>query len=154
MERCSSFHYDFLYLYARYGSPIVAQRVANFSLDAMIYLHANEFTPAESERKLGILLWPDWHYGVMTMYGTHLAINHLVGSNGFHIQLGNRYLDQWTTLHDQKDLELNQRIHLHCWHSEEDFSKFLFKANRYDNLNPQSFVNDRSAYGYVSSYFL
>ncbi|CAF4148840.1 unnamed protein product [Rotaria sordida] len=39
-----------------YGSPRVAQRIANFTLEAMLYLSINEFTQPERERKLGILV--------------------------------------------------------------------------------------------------
>ncbi|CAF4130963.1 unnamed protein product, partial [Rotaria sp. Silwood1] len=38
-----------------YGPPRVAQRIANFSLEAMLYLSMNEFTRAEQQRKLGVL---------------------------------------------------------------------------------------------------
>lgn len=38
----------------RYGSPRLAQRLANFTLKAMIHLSINEFCGAEKEEKFGI----------------------------------------------------------------------------------------------------
>lgn len=40
----------------RYGPPEVAQRIANFSLEAMIYLAINEFTTPEKQGRLGNLV--------------------------------------------------------------------------------------------------
>jgi hypothetical protein len=40
----------------RYGQPKMVQRVANFTLEAMVYLSKNEFTRPERERKLGVLV--------------------------------------------------------------------------------------------------
>jgi hypothetical protein len=39
-----------------YGSPQIAQRIANFSLEAMLYLAINEFTIPERQDKLGVLV--------------------------------------------------------------------------------------------------
>ena len=116
----------------------------------MLYLYNHEFTSIEKQRKLGVLLWPEWHYGVLSMYGTHLAINHLVSSNEYHFERADRFLDQSTTNQDQNDLDHHKRLHLHCWHTEKPFSKFQFKANKYDTIDPKTLINDRSAQGYVS----
>ena len=40
----------------RYGPPKVAQRIANLSLEAMIYLAKNEFTSVEKQGRLGVLV--------------------------------------------------------------------------------------------------
>lgn len=51
------FHSICIYpLSIRYGRPHIAQRVANFSLEAMIYLSMYEFTDAERQGRLGILV--------------------------------------------------------------------------------------------------
>ncbi len=44
------------YFSFRYGPPEVAQRIANFSLEAMIYLAINEFTTPEKQGRLGNLV--------------------------------------------------------------------------------------------------
>ncbi|CAF4300449.1 unnamed protein product, partial [Adineta steineri] len=52
--------------------------MANYTIQGMIHLVTNEFTTPERERKLGVMLWPEWHFGVLLLYGGHLAINHLI----------------------------------------------------------------------------
>ncbi|CAF3733049.1 unnamed protein product [Rotaria sp. Silwood1] len=132
-----------------YGSPYVAQRIANLTLDAMVHLSMNEFCTAEREQKLSTLLWPDWHYGVLSMYGTHLAVNHLINSEKLDIQNGSELLDQSTTNNDKNDIEKNNRLHLHCWHTDAPFSKFQFKAKKYDHIPPHILINDSSSQSYA-----
>lgn len=136
---------------SRYASPDLVYRISNFTLDAMLYLSTNEFTPVERQQKLAALLWPDWHYGVLSMYGSHLAINHLLVSDRIHVENGDQLLDQPTTNSRPNDIELHHRLHLHCWHTDEQFSKFQFKANQYNHIDPSTLINDHSPRGYVSS---
>jgi hypothetical protein len=116
----------------------------------MLHLSLNEFCRVEREQKLGALLWPDWHYGVLSMYGTHLAVNHLVNGEKLDIQKADQLLDQSTTNKNPDDIEKNNRLHLHCWHTDEQFSKFQFKANKYNHIQPHTLINDTSPKGYVS----
>ena len=134
----------------RYGPPFIAQRIANVTLDAMLYLSDHEFSQSEREGKLGVLLWPDWHYGVLSMYGTHLAANHLLISEKIDLKKADELLDQSTTSDDLRDLERNERLHLHCWHTDKKFSKFQFKAGTYNSIHPRTLINDTSAQSYVS----
>ncbi|CAM4803103.1 unnamed protein product [Rotaria magnacalcarata] len=132
-----------------YGPPRLAQRIANFSLKAMVHLSKNEFTEPERQRKLGILLWPDWYYGVLLLYSCELAINHLKLSENIDLGLAYTLLDQSTTDRDQYDMEKNNRLHLHSWHTLEKFSKFEFKAGKYNRIHPRKFMKDTSALGYA-----
>ena len=116
----------------------------------MLYLSNNEFTRAEREQKLGVLMWPDWHYGVLSMYGTHLAVNHLLIAEKLDIKKADQLLDQSTTSINQNDIEQNNRLHLHCWHTYSQFSKFQFKAGKYNHIHPRTLVNDKSPQAYVS----
>jgi len=84
------------------------------------------------------------------MYGTHLAVNHLVSSEKLHVQNGDQLLDQSTTNNDQNEIEKKNRLHLHCWHTDLQFSKFQFKINTYNHIDPQTLINDTSSKGYVS----
>lgn len=136
--------------FIRYGPPKIAQRIADLTMDAMIYLSENEFARVEREGKIGTLLWPDWHYGVLSMYGTHLAVNHLLISEKITVRKADELLDQSTTNPDLHDLEKNNRLHLHCWHTDKKFSKFQFKAGKYNSIHPRTLNNDTSAQAYVS----
>jgi hypothetical protein len=84
------------------------------------------------------------------MYGTHLAVNHLLISEKLDIKKADELLDQSTTNKDQYDLEKNNRLHLHCWHTDQQFSKFKFKAGKYNHIHPRTLINDKSAQAYVS----
>jgi hypothetical protein len=84
------------------------------------------------------------------MYGTQLAVNHLIASEKVHIQNGDHLLDQGTTNNEPNEIEKNNRLHLHCWHTDSQFSKFQFKANRYNHIDPHSLINNTSNQGYVS----
>ncbi|CAF3473895.1 unnamed protein product [Rotaria socialis] len=132
-----------------YGPPRLAQRIANFSLKAMLHLSINEFTEPERQRKMGVLLWPDWYYGVLLLYSCELAINHLKLSENISLGLAYTFLDQSTTDTDQYDMEKNNRLHLHSWHTFERFSKFDFKAGKYNRIHPRKFMMDASARGYA-----
>lgn len=60
-----------------YSTPEQFRIAGYLSCFLIAYLASEEFTGPEREYKLGVMLWPDWHYGVLSMYGGHLAINHL-----------------------------------------------------------------------------
>jgi hypothetical protein len=79
-----------------------------------------------------------------------MAINHLIVTENLQIGLAYQLLDQGVTSKDQTDIEINHRLHLHCWHGEEPFSKFRFKEGRYNHIQLYRLVNDSSAYGLVS----
>jgi hypothetical protein len=83
------------------------------------------------------------------MYGTHLAVNHLLVAEKFQIKKADQLLDQSTTNTNQHDLARNNRLHLHCWHTERRFSKFQFKAGAYNRIHPRTLLNDSSAQAYV-----
>ncbi|CAF3237270.1 unnamed protein product, partial [Rotaria sp. Silwood2] len=132
-----------------YGPPSMANRLANYTLQAMLYLNINEFTTPERQQQLGVMLWPEWHYGVLLLYGGHLAINHLIASENFEIGLANQLLDQGVTSKDKTDINNNLRLHLHCWHGSEPFSKFAFKDGKYNDTQLSSLASDTSASGYA-----
>lgn len=83
------------------------------------------------------------------MYGGHLAINHLVIREKFDIGLANQLLDQGVTSKVQDDIRKNYRLHLHCWHGSEPFSKFQFKEGKYNHIQPSTLISDTSTSGYV-----
>jgi hypothetical protein len=84
------------------------------------------------------------------LYGGHLAINHLIASEGLSIILADQLLDQGVTSKDQGDISKNFRLHLHCWHGSDPFSKFDFKAGKYNHIRPSALISDTSASGYVN----
>ncbi len=54
------------------------------------------------------------------------------------------------TSKDPTDIKKNFRLHLHCWHTNDPFSKFAFKVGKYNEIKLSTLVSDTSASGYVS----
>lgn len=74
--------------------------------------------------------WPEWHYGVLLLYGQHVCLNHLIGSK----QLNVIPLDNLLDFPADKKGMVKQKLHIHVFHSNKMFSKFDFKDGRYDNM--------------------
>ncbi|CAF1083831.1 unnamed protein product [Rotaria sp. Silwood1] len=132
-----------------YGSPRDGYLVANQTLHAMLWLAQYEFAIPERESKLGTLMWPEWHYGVLLLYGQHLAINHLVGQNQIRIKIGADLLDQSTTDTNPQYVQQGIRLNLHCWHTDNRFSKFAFKLGHYKQSELEKYRNDTTAQAYA-----
>ncbi len=57
------------------------------------YMNQQEFSQPEREGKLGTFLWPDWHYGVLSMYGSEVALNHFAGVKQMNVVKLNELID-------------------------------------------------------------
>ena len=113
-----------------YSTPDQFRVAGYLSMVFMGYLYEEEFTEAERKGQLGVMNWPDWHYGVLSMYGNAMALNHLSGSNQMNVVKLNDLID----FPSSNTLNPNQKIHIHVFHTDELFSKFAFKSNKYDNM--------------------
>jgi hypothetical protein len=106
----------------------------------MAYLNNEEFAEPERQQKIGTLMWPDWHYGVLLLYGQHLTLNHLIGSKQVNAIM----------LWDQLDYpsgnnhSIYNMLHIHVFHGEIMFSKFLFKMGRYNNITLDMIDEEKS----------
>jgi hypothetical protein len=89
------------------------------------------------------------HYGVLLLYGQHLAINHLVGQRKIQIVIGHNLLDQSTTDATPQYVQQGIRLNLHCWHTDNRFSKFAFKLGHYNRTELAKYQNDTTAQAYV-----
>ncbi|CAF3740625.1 unnamed protein product [Rotaria sordida] len=132
-----------------YGSPYDAYLVANQTLHSILWLTQYEFATPEREYKLDVLMWPEWHYGVLLLYGQHLALNHLVAINQIQILIGENLLDQSSTDNTVEYITQGTRLNLHCWHTDERFSKFAFKAGQYNRSELEKYKNDKTAQAYA-----
>jgi hypothetical protein len=121
-----------------YSTPKQFRVVSYLSLISMIYLYANEFTEPDRQGQIGVANWPDWHFGVLSMYGAHLAVNHYWDQKKINFAKLNAFFDQGTSGNNHRMMGLNgavdKVVHLHTWHSEELFSKFKFKEGAYDQM--------------------
>ena len=96
----------------------------------MLYLSQEEFAQPEREGKLGVQMWPDWHYGVLSMYGADFGLNHLMGSKQLNLVILNNLIDYPSANTES----VYDKIHIHVFHGDDLFSKFAFKMGHYDNM--------------------
>lgn len=113
-----------------YSTPEQIRLVAYTTLFGMLYLSEEEFSGPEREGKLGVMLWPHWHYGVLLLYGQSLALNHLIASKQIKVVKLDEYLDYPS----HYDKNVNKILHIHVFHGDEMFSKFQYKAGKYDQI--------------------
>ncbi len=66
--------------------------------------------------------WPGWYAGVTLLYAGEIAVNHCA-EDGYQSDL----LDAGST----STLPVHDRPHVHCWHTEDKFSKHWFMSGRY-----------------------
>jgi hypothetical protein len=122
-------------------------RIASyFTLLGMAYLSAEEFTEPERKGEIGTLNWPEWHYGVLLLYGQNLGLNHLVGENQIN-------LVRLLTLIDfpaGNEGVIFDMLHIHVFHDDRLFSKYSFKRGVYDNWTISDYdqFNTSRAYKY------
>jgi hypothetical protein len=108
---------------------------------SMAYLASEEFTEPERKWELGTLNWPEWHFGVLSMYGHTLAMNHLIAMNQMSIVRLNESID-YPSGNEQSVFNV---LHIHVYHGESMFSKFAFKDGKYDFVSFEDFdVTDQS----------
>ena len=135
-----------------YSTPAQFRLVSYYTLFGMAYLSAEEFAKPEREGKLGVELWPEWHYGwvyldiryfleftfkylflksVLLLYGQSLGLNHLIETN----QLNVVRLEHLIDYHSGYTESIHKVIHIHVFHGGDMFSKFVFKEGKYDNMS-------------------
>ncbi|CAK4691908.1 unnamed protein product, partial [Aphanomyces euteiches] len=127
-----------------YGPAKLVRECAKLTVFAMKYLHENEFTALEKSKEYGLKGWPEWHYGVLSMYGGHIAINHCTRDSG--VVKDNQMLD----FPSSSEGTVDGHAHLHTWQDNERFSKFVFEDGGYkdEKIEDQSLdkVSDYAMY--------
>jgi len=113
-----------------YSTPNQFRLVSYLTLFGMAYLSVEEFTRPEREGKAGTLLWPEWHYGVLLLYGQSLGMNHLIATK----QINVIPLPDLIDFPSGNSESIFKILHIHVFHGEDLFSKFVFKMGRYDNM--------------------
>ncbi|EPT25859.1 hypothetical protein TGME49_314020 [Toxoplasma gondii ME49] len=71
--------------------------------------------------------WPAWYRGVLLLYSAELAVNHLVDREDVFIR--SDLLDTESTA--GVDWRTSPALHVHCWHTQQFFSKFAFFSGEY-----------------------
>ena len=124
------------------STPHQFRIVSYLTLFGMAYISGEEFSLPERQGKLGTELWPYWHYGVLLLYGQNLGLNHLIGSNQSNVVKINTILDYPSSNSEP----INSKIHIHVFHGDDVFSKFVFKVGKYDNTTVPENLTDQIKY--------
>lgn len=103
-----------------YGNGKVICEVGRLATDLNVYILNNYFKNFEGN-------WPGFYRGVTSMYANELAVNHLVNTYQKNTQLFD--------FDSSSDQDINDYMHIHCWHSDKLFSKFKFNEGKYNNLS-------------------
>lgn len=85
-------------------------------------------------------VWPDWYAGVILLYAGHLAfckLDHLKAIQ-FKFDVG-----------VSGDQRVDGVYSLHCWHTSQFFSKFVFAAGDYEGLQVENWVKSRKTSDYA-----
>ena len=83
-------------------------------------MNNQEFSQPEREDKIGTILWPDWHFGVLSMYGGSIALNHFIGTKQMNVVKLNELIDFPSAYTE----DVNNKLHIHVFHGDDMFSNF------------------------------
>jgi hypothetical protein len=117
------------------STPEQFRIVAYYTVIGMAYLAAEEFTEAERRGQVGTINWPEWHYGVLLLYGQNLAMNHLIGLGQLNVVRLQNSID-YPSGNERSVFDV---LHVHVFHGENMFSKFMFKMGKYDNMTLEDY---------------
>jgi hypothetical protein len=98
-----------------YGPTALIRRVSALTEMILRYILDCRFRVDEG-------VWPGWYRGVSLLYAAEVAINHLAPH-----AIKTDQLDHYTTA----ALSVQNYAHLHCWHTDQKFSKHRFMARGY-----------------------
>ena len=131
------------------GQCGVLVAAAKLTVSAMIWLHTQEFSKYEIGAA-GTDGWPYWHWPVLLLYGGHIAVNQipidrvLITTS----DIGMVNVDFGTTTNSTMTDSI---LHLHCWHTEQLFSKFRFAMGQYKNLDLSPYLDLNSTSSYATA---
>lgn len=108
---------------SHYGETRLVKDVCKLSLEIAQYILKTEFLLDEGR-------WPSWFKGVISLYASDLAVNHLIDSP----LIDGEHLDY----HSDRPDDVSLHPHIHCWHTNKPFSKFAFERGDYNHLSPST----------------
>jgi hypothetical protein len=112
-----------------YSTPRQMRYVSYLTLINMIYLNNQVFSEIEKNNKYNQKNWPNWYYGVLSMYGGHLAVNHLWGK-----QIRFSKLPEHFDASAISESPIDSTLHVHTFYELKVFDKYQFKEGKYDNM--------------------
>lgn len=98
-----------------YGPTELVRRACAFAEMLTKHLLTHHFASDEGA-------WPGWYRGVSTMYAGEIAVNHCAPA-----AQPTELLDAFSTSREP----ISRYAHIHCWHTDEKFSKHWFMSGCY-----------------------
>ena len=98
-----------------YGPTALVRRASAFNAMLMHHIVTEGFPDGPGE-------WPGWYWGVSLLYAGEIAVNHCAPDARRSEQLDGPNTSQEPVTH---------YAHIHCWHTDEKFSKHAFTNGRY-----------------------
>jgi hypothetical protein len=127
-----------------FGSAELMVATSRLTIEVMRWMTTQEFS--EYERCCnGVDGWPHWHWPVLLLYGGHVALNHLGPRGVVKSDSGTAELDYQSTLTETMSDSVK---HIHCWHTDNMFSKFAFQSGKYNDLDLGSYLGMKSSRDY------
>jgi hypothetical protein len=128
-----------------YATPEVMVAACMLSVASMRWLDRMEFTEYE-RTQLTTDMWPVWYWPVLALYGGHISINQIAPEKVVYQQDNVMEMDYGSTSKD----DLRPAVkHIHCWHTDEFFSKFAFAVGKYNAMDLTEYGDMRSSRAYA-----
>ena len=98
-----------------YGPTDLVRRASAVNAMLMRHIVTDGFPDGRGE-------WPGWYWGVSSLYAGEIAVNHCAPDA--------RRSDQLDGPNTSRD-PISRYAHIHCWHTDEKFSKHAFTDGKY-----------------------
>lgn len=108
-----------------YGPRSMIMDCLNLSTQMVVYLTKYEFDTYQRSADIGVRGWMDWHFGVLSMYAGHIAVNHY--QPVYNILQNHSNLDWSMAEIDALDSE-HYLLTAHGWQTSSEFSKNSFRS--------------------------
>ena len=130
-----------------FGDTRLMVACARLTINVMRWLHTQEFSTYEKSGMAGALSWPHWHWWALSMYGGHVALNQVGSSTSVVVSSGKNGRMDYSSTSVAKTSDRSIK-HVHCWHTDDMFSKFQFGLGKYDDMD----FTDREEMATVQDY--
>eukprot|EP01125_Pyxidicula_operculata_P022249 TRINITY_DN898_c1_g2_i2.p1 TRINITY_DN898_c1_g2~~TRINITY_DN898_c1_g2_i2.p1 ORF type:complete len:187 (-),score=28.56 TRINITY_DN898_c1_g2_i2:239-799(-) len=110
-----------------YGPSKIVQTCANLSMSVMYHISTKEFTKLEKSSDFAGMAknWPEWHYGVLTLYAGQIAVNHCAAMVGY------KNVPDQLDYRTDSNSPIAEHAHLHAWQGGGRFAKDRFYEGKY-----------------------
>lgn len=125
-----------------YGPMKIVRKVSKLSVELMRWLYTQEYT--EYDRQC--FCWPEWYWVVTTMYSGYMALHQIGPDKLFFDKIDQVLFDGYST---GAELLKPALKHIHCWHTDDFYSKLAHQAGKYKDKDLTSYMHMSSREAYA-----